>query len=118
RTITLASLLMTLAGGLYLISRDVWTLVAAQILGGLFYLATWVGAQTYATRMPDRDRIVGIFSTFTAIGLALGSLVGGAAMDLGGFGAAFWVYIASSLGLAGLGALLEPDPPAAGGKAA
>lgn len=98
RSLGVTGLLTALTGGLYLIADSYILLMLAQVLGGLFYLGSWIGAQTYATGLPDRERVLGVFSTFTAIGMAVAPPLGGLAYDLGGYEAAFWVYIIGAAG--------------------
>lgn len=94
--------LMLSAGGmlvttpLYLASNDLWTLLLAQVVGGSFYMVSWIAAQTYTTRVPDRDWVVGIFATVTAVGMTVGPLVGGFTLDMGGYVAAFAAYAAGA----------------------
>lgn len=92
-----ANWLTALSGVLYFFAHDVYSLTLAQVLGGTFHLAVWVGAQTYTTAMPDRDRVVGVFSMYTALGMAFAPVTGGFALDHGGYDAAFAVYIGASL---------------------
>lgn len=87
-----AAALTFVSGFLYFTATDFASLVVAQILGGTFHLAVWISVQTYATNMPDRARVVGVFSTFTAVGMALAPVAGGVSFDYGGYNASFAVY--------------------------
>lgn len=119
RSLVLSAAGMVLATPLYLVSTDLWVLLLAQVVNGSLYMVSWIAAQTYTTRVPDRDWVVGIFATVTAIGMTVGPLVGGVALDLGGYGAAFATYAAGAalMGVAALllgrhpgGAPTEPRP--------
>ncbi len=93
RFLLLSGALTAASGLVYFFADGFGSIVFAQLLGGTFHLAVWIGIQTYATNMADRGRVVGIFSTFTAVGMALAPVVGGLALDYGGYGAAFAVYV-------------------------
>ncbi len=82
---------------LYLIATNVPLLLLAQVVSGSLYMATWICAQTYATRVPDRDWVVGVFATITAVGMTVGPLVGGYLLDASGYPAAFAAYAAGAL---------------------
>lgn len=82
---------------LYLIADNVPLLFLAQVVNGSLYMATWICAQTYATRVPDRDWVVGVFATITAVGMTVGPLVGGYLLDVSGYTAAFGAYAAGAL---------------------
>lgn len=82
---------------LYIIANSLTMLFIAQIVSGTFYLAAWIAAQTYSTRVPDRDFVVGIFATITAVGMTVGPIVGGYAMDHFGFNGGFFAYAAGAL---------------------
>jgi MFS family permease len=111
RSLVGAALVTTLAGLLYLVAGSYVMLLLAQVLGGIFYMAVWIGTQNYATRLPDRGRVLGVFSTFTALGQAAAPVVGGYAFDQGGYRATFFAYILASLLLVLLALML--DEPAA-----
>ena len=110
RSLIGAGLAMTGAAGLYLVSDSVATLLLAQVVNGVLYLFAWIAAQTYATRMPNRDFVLGIFATTTAVGMAVAPILGGLALDLGGFDWAFGLYGAGALALAA-NALALGDTP-------
>ncbi len=82
---------------LYLIATNVPLLLLAQVVSGSLYMATWICAQTYATRVPDRDWVVGVFATITAVGMTVGPLVGGYLLDASGYPAAFGAYAVGAL---------------------
>lgn len=98
RSLIIAGLAMTVAAALYLLATNLAMLVLAQVINGFLYLLAWISAQTYATRMPNRGFVLGIFATTTAIGMAVAPILGGLALDLGGYPWAFGLY--------GLGAVL------------
>lgn len=100
RSLVLAGLGMVPSAALYLLSDNVAMLLLAQVVSGLLYLLAWISAQTYATRMPNRDFVLGIFATTTALGMAVAPVLGGLALDLGGYPAAFGLYGLGSMLLA------------------
>lgn len=117
RSLIGAGLAMTGAAALYLLSDNVAMLLIAQIVNGVLYLFAWIAAQTYATRMPNRDFVLGIFATTTAIGMAVAPILGGIALDLGGYDWAFGLYGIGALALTinaialGDAAIGRPMPP-------
>ncbi len=96
---------------LYLVADNVLLLLLAQVVNGTLYMAAWIASQTYATRVPDRDWVLGIFATVTAVGLTVGPLVGGFVLDYAGYGAAFAAYAAGAAFI-GVTALLLGNQPA------
>lgn len=108
---------------LYMIADNIWLLLLAQVVSGSLYMASWIASQTYATRVPDRDWVLGIFATVTAVGMTVGPVIGGLALDFGGYNTAFLSYAAGALLMAVTSWLLgnhaagqptEPRPRARG----
>lgn len=95
---------------LYLLADSVIVLLVAQVINGTFYMAAWIASQTYATRVPDRDWVVGVFATVTAVGMTVGPVVGGFALDSSGYGAAFAAYAAGALLIGVVAYLLGAHP--------
>jgi len=92
-----AGVLTIVTTPLYMIADNIWLLLLAQIVSGSLYMASWIASQTYATRVPDRDWVLGIFATVTAVGMTVGPVIGGMALDLGGYNTAFLSYAAGAL---------------------
>ena len=123
RSLIWSSILTVATTPLYMLTDNIWVFLIAQVISGSLYMATWISSQTYATRVPDRDFVVGIFATITAVGMTVGPLVGGFALDHGGYNVAFIAYAAGAV-LMGITALLlgnhaagqptEPKPRAKG----
>lgn len=95
---------------LYMIADSLVLLLLAQVVSGTLYMATWIASQTYATRVPDRDWVLGIFATVTAVGMTVGPVVGGFALDLGGYNVAFGAYAVGALLMAVTAWLLGNHP--------
>jgi DHA1 family multidrug resistance protein-like MFS transporter len=97
RSLLWVGILMIISTPLYMIADNLTMLLIAQIINGTLYMASWIAAQTYATRVPDRDWVLGIFATITAVGMTVGPIIGGFALDNGGYNAAFIAYAAGAL---------------------
>src|SRR5690606_20181402 len=95
---------------LYLVADNLALLVLAQVINGSLYMAAWIASQTYATRVPDRDWVLGVFATVTAVGMTVGPIVGGVALDTGGYPAAFGAYAFGALALGVVAWLLRGHP--------
>ncbi len=113
RSLMWVGVAMVLTTPLYMVADNLVMLLLAQIVNGSLYMASWIGAQTYATRVPDRGWVVGIFATITAVGMMVGPIVGGLALDLGGYNAAFAAYAAGALLMAIVAWLLGTHPAGA-----
>jgi len=110
RSLIVVSVGTVLSTPLYLLADNVLALIIAQAINGTFYMAAWIASQTYATRVPDRDWVVGVFATVTALGMTVGPIVGGFALDNGGYGAAFAAYAAGALLMIAVAYLLGAHP--------
>lgn len=97
RSLFWAAVLTILTTPLYMVADNLWLLILAQVVSGSLYMATWIASQTYATRVPDREWVLGIFATVTAVGMTVGPLVGGFTLDWGGYNAAFASYAVGAL---------------------
>jgi DHA1 family multidrug resistance protein-like MFS transporter len=113
RSLLWVGILMIVSTPLYMIADNLVMLLLAQIINGSLYMASWIAAQTYATRVPDRDWVLGIFATITAVGMTVGPVIGGLALDTGGYNAAFIAYAAGALLMAVTAWLLGNHPAGA-----
>src|SRR5690606_4442544 len=110
RSLVWVSVGTVLTTPLYLVADSLALLLLAQVVNGSLYMAAWIASQTYATRVPDRDWVLGVFAAVTAVGLTVGPIVGGLALDHSGYPAAFGAYAAGAALLAVVAWLLGAHP--------
>lgn len=113
RSLVWVSVGTVLTTPLYLVADSLALLLLAQVVNGSLYMAAWIASQTYATRVPDRDWVLGVFATVTAVGLTVGPIVGGLALDHSGYPVAFGAYAAGAALLAVVAWLLGAHPAGA-----
>jgi len=96
-----------------------WLLAARALQGVGAALVMSVGPALATGLYPEhmRGRVLGIYTTMFALGMALGPLLGGVAIEAFGWGAVFWGRAPLALAaLALLRFLPAPRLPAAGGR--
>lgn len=113
RSLLITGVLTILSTPLYAVADNVWLLLLAQVVSGTLYMGTWIASQTYATRVPDREWVLGIFATVTAVGLTVGPVTGGFVLDTWGYTAAFGAYAAGALLMVLAAWLLSGQPAGA-----
>jgi EmrB/QacA subfamily drug resistance transporter len=95
------------------LAPDVGTLIASRVIMGIGAAASEPGTLSVLRHLyPERDlraRALGIWAGVSGLALALGPVLGGVLVGLGGWRAVFWFNLAASLLVLAAGAISVPE---------